>query len=139
MEIKSNKAAYGKTLIRSVLIGGTLGFGIMITGALITTLLVDLKKIELESIRYGAVLTHLVAAFVSALVAQSITKEGLIATSLANGGVYMLLLAAINFLVYGDGFSGFLATLGVVIAGSLAAVLVKTRFVKRKKYPMVRF
>lgn len=117
----------GKSIGVSLLAGFGISWAITIVATLVITAALAKNQLQQESITPAAVVTILIASFVSAIVAGKMQSEKRLLVCLAGGGVYYVSLLGCNALFFEGQFAGLLGALLTTMGSSLVAGLLQTR------------
>ena len=115
------------SIATTLLIGFGISWTITIVAAMVSTAALSKNHIQQDSITIAAVITLLVAAFVSALTAGKMQHEKRLTVCLAVGGVYYASLLGCNVLFFDGEFTGLVGALLTIMGSSLVAGLLQTR------------
>lgn len=137
--MKQKAMVNGSPMIRGVLIGVGISFGLMALLGAVAAWLLNGDKVDLSSAQWLAITAQAIGTFVGVWIALTVCRERMaIVTALTVAGEAVLLLC-ISMLVFAAGFDNVLGGLGAIAVGGLAACLIKLRAgagkVKRRKTP----
>ena len=123
---------------KAVSVPGGLGAGLL-TNILVTLILsgllayfIYIKVIAWEMAGYGIIGILLAASFSGAKVAVAMIKAQIMVISIMSGVLYWVVLLCVTALFFGGHYGAFLETAALIMAGSVAAALL--RIPRRTKY-----
>ena len=131
MKRRSNKQI--DPLVKAIIVGTLIAIGSIILLSAIIAWLVQTEKVDIQAMEWLNVVIQAISTFAGTWVALTVGKEKLGVITGIMAGCILFTLLGCSMLFFASGFQGLIGSVITILAGSVAACLIKLKIVTKTK------